>query len=223
MKTYSLPLCRKFHSTLSVILRLSAQRPLTSVAVLELCFPHVCICSSCSALHFPFTCKQPWEWSCCWRIEVQVNKTCTWISWFQLGLCKQKTCRPCLQFFFHDIVWFDIVSFLFYFITVRQTSFTKYALCLGPQIALCGQREWTCLVQVALSFFRWKLSTIWIHWIKYFQALIVFLSDRFLQETYGSLFLMLLWKQLTWSRYIDLRCFSVVWLWNKVMGLSLIP
>jgi protein kinase len=48
----------------------------------------------------------------------------------------------------------------------------------------------------SFKYFQVKSSTLWIRWIKCFQALIVFLSDRFLQETYGSLFLMLLWKQL---------------------------
>jgi predicted signal transduction protein with EAL and GGDEF domain len=37
-----------------------------------------------------------------------------------------------------DIV---ILHCFFCFLTVKLTSFTKYALCLGPLIALFGQRE----------------------------------------------------------------------------------
>ena len=42
-----------------------------------------------------------------------------------------------------DIIVICVVpNFLFYdFITVRQISYTKYALCLGPQITPSGQRE----------------------------------------------------------------------------------
>ena len=135
-------------------------------------------------------------------IQATLYVSCRWsIRAYKLIKRALKHLNNICNIFTIDFVWFYIAYF---FLTVRQISFTKYALCLGPQIALSGQREWTCLVHVALSFFRWNWVPSGVIGLNVSSPLawLFFLSDRFLQETYGSSFLMLLWKQLTWSRYI---------------------
>lgn len=142
-------------------------------------------CSLCFA-HFPFT-QQPW-----------------------------KIILSDLVIFFSH--WYCVIFILPYFVSFYHSETDQlYKICtvLGTPDCTVWPEGMYLPRSNTFKFFQVRLASILVHWIKCFAGndCFVFLSDRYLQETYGSLFLMLLWKQLTWSRCIEKLCLYVVWLW----------